>query len=181
MTALLQHTGALGFLIVWGLAAGGYIAWRGARQLQIAVTLAKIVEAREAGRATGVAFKSAFAANLLGTLVLMAVALGWLPLLLTDLLFGLGRPAVGYAPLQVVAMASFFPLLAGAIYRRRWRRRYRGLHTADCPRCGRVNDRPHFPEHHRYPVVFGYAAVIDGDRHLCRWCQTPLTFPRLAS
>ncbi len=181
MAQILQNSGATAFLIAWGLLVGTFIAWKGAKQLDAMVTLARIADHQETGRSGPAAFKSAYVTYLLGTLILAVVAYGWLPNVLADWLFGLDKDTVGYAPLQVAALASTFPLAVGAIYQWRWRRRYRATHTVNCPKCGRINDRPHFPGHHRYTVVCGYAAILDGDRHLCRWCQTPLTFPRLTS
>jgi hypothetical protein len=181
MAQILQNTTATIFLITWGLLVGTLIARKGAKQLEAAVTLARIVDGRESGRAGSVAFKSASLAHILGTLILAVVGLGLLPNVLADLLFGLEKARVGYAPLQVSGLASSFPLAAGAVYRWCWRRRYRAEHTAYCPECRRLNERPHFPGHHQYPVIFTYAAILDGDRHLCRWCQAPLTFPRHSS
>lgn len=179
MAQILQNTGALVFLIAWGFAVGTFIAWKGARQLEAMVTLARIAEQGEAERSGPAAFKSAYLMYLLATVAVAGVAYAWFPNVLVAILFGLGKEQVGYAPLQIVGLASFFPLTAGAIHQRRWRRRYRAAHTINCPRCGRINDRPHFPGHHRYSVICGYAAILDGDRHLCRWCQTLLTFPPL--
>ncbi len=181
MEQILQNTGATAFLIVWGFLVGAFIAWKGAKQLDAMVTLARIADNQESDRSGPAAFKSAYVTYLLGTVIAAVVAYGWLPNVLAEWLFGLGKDKVGYAPLQVAALASTLPLAVGAVYQWRWRRRYRAAHTAYCPKCGRINDRPHFPGHHRYTVVCGYAAIMDGDRFLCRWCHTPLTFPRLAS
>jgi hypothetical protein len=175
---LYAHTGAFIFLIGWGLAVGAMIAWKGIKHLDTVVALARVAEQGEGRRSGPAAFKSAYLAYLLTSLAVVGVAYAWLPNLLASLLFGLGKGTVGYAPLQIVVSASFLPLAVGAFSQRRWRRRYRTDHTAGCPACGRVNDRPHFPGHHRYQVIVSYAAILDGERTLCRWCQTPISFPR---
>jgi hypothetical protein len=160
MTQLFEQTGALLFLIGWGFAVGGLIVYKGAKQAETMVTLAKMAERQEGGQAGPAAFKSALLAYLATSLAFVVAAYAWLPGVLVSFLFGIGKETIGYAPLQVVVCASFFPLAAGAVYQRRWRRRYRAEQTAHCPQCGRLNDRPHFPGHHRYQVVCSYASRI---------------------
>jgi hypothetical protein len=179
LEGLYAHTGAFVFLTGWGLFVGALVAWKGAKHLETVIALARVAEQGEGRHSGPAAFKSAYLAYLLTSLAVVGAAYAWLPSVLASFLFGLGTEQVGYAPLQLVVCASFLPLAAGALHQRRWRRRYRAEHVIGCPKCGRLNDRPRFPGHHRYFVISGYAAILDGDRTLCRWCQTPLAFPRL--
>jgi hypothetical protein len=175
---LLEHPRVLLLLIAWGIFAGIAITWMARYRLVLMLNLPRSVEQAKSPWRRLWLKEVAFPLFLVVACAFLVAAYAYVPYLILQIAFTCTKCSLGREALWTSGLSSLAPILAYLPHARKARRAYRAFHTMLCPSCGRVNDRPLFSEHHKYFAVCGFAAKMVDGGYACRWCMTPLRFPK---
>jgi len=172
---LLEYPGLFLLLVGWGIVVGAAAAAAAWYRVSLNLHLPRMIE-QAPSPWQRLFFRPGYEVYIVVCFALLGAAYVYVPYLFLKVTFACTKCPLGREALWTVGVSSLAPLLPYFPRSRRRRRRYLTAHTATCSNCGRINDRPLFPKHHKYFAVCGFAAKIVDAGYACRWCDTPLHF-----